>query len=294
MRVIQLDYGLDERPEVDHDTAGTPGLPDIVHTIFSKIEASSAFVADVSFTSESANKRLCANANVLIELGFALHSLGDERLILVMNEAFGSPENQMPFNLVARRWPITYTLHSDIDKQRRKEIFEELVSKITAAVKTMVDSGVLFSTPATSSSVRSDRLLLAKFLEQFPSSGVMASFLREWNLENAFPYEWLSKIDCFMEEWSNNALYEFIDSTLEDKRADFMKKLTSFRHELSFNAWRSGNDGDIFSMELDELDHASPRWKKKDELNAMATAAYEAHQDLIRACKARLGTLEAN
>ena len=29
-------------------------------------------------------------------------------------------------------------------------------------------------------------------------------------------------------------------------------------------------------------------------LNAMATAAYEAHQDLIRACKARLGTLEAN
>ena len=37
MKVIKKDYGLDERPEVDHDTKGMPGLPDIVKTIFSKI-----------------------------------------------------------------------------------------------------------------------------------------------------------------------------------------------------------------------------------------------------------------
>lgn len=82
MRIIQREYELDERPEVDHDTKGTPRLPDIVPTIFSKIEVSSAFVADVSFTSStsrSSQGRLGANANVLIELGVALHSLSYER-----------------------------------------------------------------------------------------------------------------------------------------------------------------------------------------------------------------------
>ncbi|MBD1855056.1 MULTISPECIES: hypothetical protein [Leptolyngbya] len=293
MRNIQEDYGLDERPEVDHDTKGIPGLPDIVHTIFSKIEASSAFVADVSFTSESVNKRRCANANVLIELGFALHSLGDERLILVMNEAFGSPKDQMPFNLAARRWPITFTLHTDADKQTCKKVYEELVSKLSTALKTMADSGVLFSTPATSSSVKSDRLLFAKLLEQFPPSGNTGYFLRDWDLANAFPYEWLREVDCFIDNWSN-PLHEFLDSKLEGKRTDFMKKLTLFRSELSLNGWRSGSDSDIFSMELDEFNDTHPRWKKRDELNAMATAAYEAYQDLIRALQARLGSVEVN
>ena len=130
---IQREYSLEERPEIDHDTKGISGIPDIVHTIFSKIEVSSAFVADVSFTSRSINEnnRLCANANVLIELGFALHSLRDERLILVMNDVFGSPKDQMPFNLAARRWPITFSLHPDADKETRKKVSSELSSKLT-------------------------------------------------------------------------------------------------------------------------------------------------------------------
>lgn len=288
MPIIKRRYGLDERPEVDQDTRGTPGLPDIVHTIFSKIEASSAFVADVSFTSESINHRHCANANVLIELGFALHSLGDERLILVMNDAFGSPKDQMPFNLAARRWPITFTLHTGVDKQTRKQVHKELVSKITQALKTMADSGVLFSTPTTSSSVQSDRLLFAKLLEQFPSGGNTTNFLREYDLGNSFPREWVRGIDCFIEDW-RNAEHEFIDSALEGKRTDLMEKLDSFRYELSRNIWPRGND--LFSMELDDFDDGSPRWKKRDELNAMATAAYKAHQELVRACKVRLGSL---
>ncbi|MBW4470050.1 MAG: hypothetical protein KME45_06555 [Stenomitos rutilans HA7619-LM2] len=293
MRVIKRDYGLDERPEVDHDTKGTPGSPEIVYTIFSKIEASSAFVADVSFTSESAEGRLCANANVLIELGFALHSLSDERLILVMNDAFGSPKDQMPFNLATRRWPITFTLHPNADKQTYREVHKDLVFKLTEALKVMCGSGILFSTPTTNSSIRSDRLLFAKLLEQFPSNGTTAFFLRDWDLGGAFPYRWLTGVNDFIHDWGN-ALYEFIDPHLESKRTDFMEKLISFRDGLSVNGWRSGDEGDIFSMELDEFDDANPRWKKRDELNATATAAYEAHQELIRACKVRLGTPDAS
>lgn len=292
MKVIQRKLELEERPEVDHDTKGTPGLPDIVHTIFSKIEMSSAFVADVSFTSESTKGRLCANANVLIELGFALRSLGDERLILVMNDAFGSPKDNMPFNLAPRRWPITYTLDPNADKETRKKVSGELSSKLAYALEVMADSGILFSPPATSSSIRSDRLLFAKFVEQFPYNSDMIYFLREYDVGDSFPSKWLEEIDRLTQEW-NDALHEFIDPTLEGKRKDFIQKLTSFKNELWSNTWRS-EDRECLSMQSYKFKDEDPRWEKIDELNAMGTEAHDAHQALVRACNERFGQPEAS
>jgi len=293
MRVIQKEYDLEERPEIDHDTKGIPGIPDIMHTIFSKIEVSSAFVADVSFTSQSTKGRLCANANVLIELGFALHSLGDERLILVMNDVFGSPEAQMPFNLAARRWPITFTLPSDADKETHKQVLGDLISKLSHALKVMADSGVLFSTPATNSSIRFDRLLFAKFLGQFPYNSNMIYFLQDCDVGDSFPVKWLEEIDNFAQEW-NDALHEFIDPNLEKKRADFMQKLISFKDGLWSNTWTTGSDGNFLSMELDKFDHENPRWNKRDELNTLGTETCNAHQELVKACKTVLGPPESS
>jgi len=292
MRVIQRELELEERPEVDHDTKRTPGLPDIGHTIFSKIEISSAFVADVSFTSKSTEGRPSANDNVLLELGFALHSLGSERLILVMNDAFGSPKDYMPFHLASRRWPITFTLHPNADKNTRKKVTGELSRELADALKIMADSGILFSTPATSSSIRSDRLLFTKFLEQFPYDSDMIYFLREYDVGDSFPSKWLEEIDRFTQEW-NDALHEFIDPTLEGKRKDFMLKLTSFKNELFSNTWRS-ESGDFLSMESCKFKDEDPRWEKIKELNAMGTEAHDAHQELVRACKAMLGHPEAS
>ena len=293
MSMIQQGCGLEERPEVDHDTKGVPGLPDIGHTIFSKIEASSAFIADVSFTSKSIKgSRFCANANVLIELGYALHSLGDKRLILVMNDTFGSPDKQMPFNLAARRWPITYTLPPDADKETHKNVLSDLSSKLANALKVMADSGILFSTPATSSSIRSDRLLFTKFLEQFPYNSDMIYFLREYDVGDSFESKWLEEIDRFTQEW-NDALHEFIDPTLEGKRKDFMLKLISFQNELWSNTWRS-ESRDFLSMESYKFKDEDPRWEKIEELNAMGTEAHDAHQELVRACKVILGHPEAS
>ncbi|HAT14851.1 MAG TPA: hypothetical protein DCS91_15880 [Microcoleaceae bacterium UBA11344] len=292
MRVIQRELELEERPEVDHDTKRTPGLPDIGHTIFSKIEISSAFVADVSFTSKSTEGRPSANDNVLLELGFALHSLGSERLILVMNDAFGSPKDHMPFNLAHRRWPITYNLPPDADQETREKVTGDLSGKLKTALKAMADSGILFSTPATSSSIRSDRLLFTKFLEQFPYDSDMIYFLRDCNVGDSFPSKWLEEIDRFTQEW-NDAFHEFIDPTLEGKRKDFMLKLISFQNELWSNTWRS-ESRDFLSMESYKFKDEDPRWEKIEELNAMGTEAHDAHQELVRACKVVLGHPEAS
>lgn len=82
---------------IDRDTLDVPGAPNIVSTIFEKIGAADAFVADVSILDASASKP-APNPNVLVELGYALRALGESRVILVANRHFGRLE-QLPFDL---------------------------------------------------------------------------------------------------------------------------------------------------------------------------------------------------
>lgn len=90
-----------QRPEVDHDTLGVPGAPDVAQTIFSKIDTCDAFVADVSLIACEGG-RFTPNPNVLIELGYAVKTLGWERVIFVLNTHFGPPE-ALPFDLKTKR-----------------------------------------------------------------------------------------------------------------------------------------------------------------------------------------------
>lgn len=289
IEAITKEYKLDESPRLEHDTKGIPGLPDITHTIFSKIEKSSVFVGDVSFTSISMSKadRLCPNPNVLIELGFALKALGAERVILVINDAFGSPKDNMPFNLAGRRWPVTYTLFSNADKETEKKAFLELTGKLKNALKVMADNNILFSSPTiTTPSIHSDRLLFSKFLEQFPYNSNMMILLGD-DVGASFPTEWLKEIDDFIQQW-DNAFYEFIDSILKVKQKDFMRKLIYFKDELWLHTWQTGNS-DMRSMELYNCNDTHPRWNKRKELNTIGTEARDAHQELVRTCKVVLG-----
>ena len=99
---LRDDESISVQPVVDRDTMAVPGAPDIGATIFEKIDASAAFVADVTIINSGAGDRPTPNPNVLIELGFALKSLGDRRLILVQNVASGGPE-LLPFDLRQKR-----------------------------------------------------------------------------------------------------------------------------------------------------------------------------------------------
>jgi hypothetical protein len=60
------------------------------------------FVADVSLIGGRRRGRPTPNPNVLIELGYALHSLGDGLVVLVFNTAYGRLD-QLPFDLKMRR-----------------------------------------------------------------------------------------------------------------------------------------------------------------------------------------------
>lgn len=129
---------IEEPIRLDQDTQDVPGLPDIANTIFGKIEQSDIFLADVSFIGKSNGGKNIPNPNVLIELGYALSSIGASNLILVMNEFYGSPNDGLPFDLAHKRWPITYNLPPDIESEEKIKIKENLIKSIQNAMHMII------------------------------------------------------------------------------------------------------------------------------------------------------------
>ena len=133
VKAIRNDDSIEVEPVVDRDTTGVPGSPDISSTIFAKIEHAHVFVCDISIINSGSESRPTPNPNVLIELGYAIKALGSERIIMVMNTAFGVPE-QLPFDLRMRR-VLTYSVpESSTDKALERK---QLERKLQAALNTI-------------------------------------------------------------------------------------------------------------------------------------------------------------
>lgn len=130
--------GLPEGLVIDRDTKNIPGTPEVTATILEKIAKSALFVADVSFVGETlaggegGTKKKLPNPNVLLELGYALASLGSGRIVLVMNTAFGSPDEQV-FDLKNRRFAIQYELDEQSDRVPVEKSFDSSLSRAIVA-----------------------------------------------------------------------------------------------------------------------------------------------------------------
>ncbi|MFL5788974.1 MAG: hypothetical protein ACJ748_13025 [Flavisolibacter sp.] len=89
-----------------------PGSPSIVESITGKIAKSDVFVCDISIINPESSGRQTPNPNVLYELGFATAILGWDRIIMVLNTAFGELD-KLPFDLRGRRI-LPYHLDSNL------------------------------------------------------------------------------------------------------------------------------------------------------------------------------------
>src|ERR1700683_163260 len=91
---LEVDEAIRDGLEVDRDTRGVAGTPPIVDTIFFKIDAAAAFLADLTFVGKRLDGiRPTPNPNVLLEYGWALKSRGYPRIICVMNTHYGVPDD---------------------------------------------------------------------------------------------------------------------------------------------------------------------------------------------------------
>jgi hypothetical protein len=132
VKSIQVD-SIHLEVAVDRDTKGISGTPDIASTIFSKIDNTTIFIADISFINPNSPDRKCPNPNVLVELGYAAKTIGWNNIICVFNTEFGIIED-LPFDLRFRR-PLTYQITNTKNKTAdRKSLTERIKKEILSVI----------------------------------------------------------------------------------------------------------------------------------------------------------------
>jgi hypothetical protein len=122
---------IGERVNVDSDTMGVAGSPNIAQTIFDKIDRSDIFVCDISTINHQSDSRKTPNPNVLIELGYAIRAIGWSKIICVVNEEFSSVPDDLPFDLRGQR-VTRYKLGSD--RNNKSVVTKEFTSTMKIAL----------------------------------------------------------------------------------------------------------------------------------------------------------------
>lgn len=153
------DYDIEPLIEGFYGVGGNPPLAD---KMLQQSQSSDIFIGDVTFTSSKiwhnplslveneksysleipkGDLKPSPNPNVLIETGFSWAIKSYERTILVMNTAFGEPEN-LPVDMGDKRHPITYNLSLDrFNKEaKRNKEFEALSNALHDAILTVIKS----------------------------------------------------------------------------------------------------------------------------------------------------------
>jgi hypothetical protein len=121
--------------EVDEATRNTSGSPNIPLTILSKIKTADLFVCDVTtVNSSSADIRKMPNPNVVFELGYAVATLGWERIILLFNTKFGEFPDDLPFDFDRHR-ASPYSADVKPSKNEKENLNSLLKTAIEAVIK---------------------------------------------------------------------------------------------------------------------------------------------------------------
>jgi hypothetical protein len=133
---LRNDDSIKVEPVIDRDTLGISGSPNIPHEILRKIDECDVFVCDITIINPNSKFRLVPNPNVLVELGYALKRLGWGRIIMVMNEAFGTVA-KLPFDLEKRR-VMRYLLLEDGEEkiEEQKKLEKQLETQIRLIIDT--------------------------------------------------------------------------------------------------------------------------------------------------------------
>ncbi len=131
-----------ESMHLDQDRQGVTGSPGLADTIKKKIEAAAVFIADITPVSKvpmrkgvkDSREKRNMNPNVAIELGYALHALKEERVLLVLNTVYGGREF-IPFDLQHLGGPIMYSLAADASKDEITAAQSELTGQFVTALR---------------------------------------------------------------------------------------------------------------------------------------------------------------
>jgi len=119
-------------------TSNSSGSPYIITKILENISKVDIFISDVTIiNSNTIVGRKTPNPNVLYESGFALHALGLERIIFIINEVYGLI-NDLPFDIRQNRI-LTYKC-----SQKPKILVNDLRVKLEDAVTSIIKNNPIY------------------------------------------------------------------------------------------------------------------------------------------------------
>lgn len=121
---------------LDEATRDTAGSPDIPATIFEKITVADIFVCDLTTINSYVleEQRKVSNPNVLIELGYAVATVGWDRIIMLFNKNHGNFPNDLPFDIDRRRI-IDFKITGKSDNSGKGGLKAELAKAIKIIIE---------------------------------------------------------------------------------------------------------------------------------------------------------------
>lgn len=283
IEVMKRDESTQIEPVIDRDTLGLAGSPDISHSIFSKIDAASVFVCDVSII-DTMSTRPTPNPNVLIELGYAVKALGWNRVIMVMNTEYGKPE-VLAFDLRSKR-VLTYCIaSSEIEKAPvRNGLSKTFIAALNAIFN---NHGSKFVEKDGSPEVKAneyretDAKLFEKLKAELPSKGSI-SFIDEQNMAGfSWPRSKLNQLEAFYHNW-DDAEHEFLDRDMEALRSQLHKLIGDYLGQIAINTSPAHNPE--FQTVPADWEEMNPKhfFEVVNKLHETAGEIVKLHQDLIR------------
>ncbi len=115
---------------VDEATRGAAGSPNIPTTIMEKIRLSDIFVCDIStINSHELTTKKTPNPNVVFELGYAVATLGWNRIVLLFNTEYGKFPDDLPFDFDRHR-AAKYVATAEPTKQHKSDLKVLLIEAI--------------------------------------------------------------------------------------------------------------------------------------------------------------------
>jgi len=148
IKQVAADAEVKSAPAFDHATQGETGLVHISDTIKRKIRRCGIFLGDLTFVgtyqTHGGKQKWATNANVGIELGYAMRAKNPKQFILVMNTQHGPPE-ELPFDLRHYSFPIRYTLADGTHRTDSafKTAQQKLTKDIASALRTVMKADVI-------------------------------------------------------------------------------------------------------------------------------------------------------
>lgn len=269
--------------QVQESTSNETGSPEIVDVIIRKITNCDIFICDVTpihvFTNEYGTTKCIPNPNVLFELGYAVGSIGWDRIILVWNDQYGDPQ-YAPFDIRNHR-RIHYLKNPDVSKTKRTLALDRSIEDIITNYDAILIKGI------PSQEMKHDMEIFKKNERIIPDNDLVDSITHFYDSANYDRYVF-NKWDELYYYYNHYPSNRYISHELNSAYLlflDNLKKTTmlAIHHFVPIEVGFIDIDPDMTPEEKDEA-YKSQNYKLKDFYSIISDSdrAYEAQEKALK------------